>query len=73
MTNDARWRARPSPTIFYRLYHVENGHFAYFEEFDAPDDDIATEIARAWILDEPAELWAQSRLVATFNGGKRGP
>lgn len=71
MTKDARPRAGSNPTIFYRLYHVQKGRFAYFEEFDAPDDEIAAEIAKAWILDEPAELWSHSRLVASFNGGKR--
>lgn len=54
----------------YRLYHVQGGRFAWFEEFAAENDEVAVELASAWIEAEPAELWCQARLVRTFNGGR---
>ena len=53
---------------YYRLYFMNrfSGHIERFEEFDAPYDEVARDLAAQQAGDEPLELWCGSRKVHRF-------
>jgi hypothetical protein len=51
---------------YYRLYHVEQDHFAGVDEFEAEDDVQAVRHAKALNGPATAELWCGKRKVKTF-------
>lgn len=51
---------------YYRLYHVSEGHFSHFEDFEAEDDVKAIGRARSLAGDHEAELWSRARPVKLF-------
>ena len=51
---------------YYRLYfmHPFSGHIERFAEFEAPDHQAATALAREHVGDHPLELWCGGHKVA---------
>lgn len=61
----------PSPVggsamTYYRLYFMSarTGHIIRFAEYEAPDDESATALAREQECDDALELWSHHRKVA---------
>lgn len=50
----------------YRLYYVSlhTGHFTGVEEYVAPDDAAAIQLARRYARERAGELWSKNRKVA---------
>ena len=56
----------------YRLYFLGGDkHINYSHEFEAENDAKAIGIAESWLEGRPAELWAGTRRVKTWNGETR--
>jgi hypothetical protein len=52
---------------YYRLYHVRRGHFIRCDEIQAEDDVAAEQAARAFMKEDPCELWRGSRKIADLS------
>lgn len=51
---------------YYRLYHVEQDHFAGVDDFHAGDDVEAVRHAATLNGTSKAELWCGARKIKTF-------
>ena len=58
---------------YYRLYHLNEGHFSHFDDFEAEDDVRAVRWARPLAGDHEAELWSRARRVKLFRKAAAHP
>ena len=56
---------------YFRLYHIKDGHFISFEDFEADGDLQAVARARELNGQGGSELWSGKRRVITLEGKVR--